>query len=439
MNDPISLSDQEIQGTAIIVVAAGSGTRLGYGMPKALVPLSGRTLLEHALDRIQSAHCAAQVIAVLPEGNQELAARAARHPAAPQCVNGGATRNDSVRAGLAALKPGIERVLIHDAARALTPPEVFLHVASALVAGARAVVPVVPVVDTIKQVAAVPGHAQPQVTGTPARETLRAVQTPQGFHAPTLLAAHQRAAGWAPAEAEAVTDDAMLMEMLGERVDTVPGAAAALKITTSPDLVLAASMLPPHTAKDSTMSQPAPDHAPVAIPRTGIGIDVHAVADPSEPRAMWLAGLHFPEDQGLSGHSDGDAVAHAACDALFSAAGIGDLGTHFGTDRPEYAGASGTTLLAEAARLVRESGFEIGNVAVQFVGRRPKFAARRMEADAVLSRAAGAAVSVTATTSDGLGYEGSGAGVTAYATALVYSVRPSAARPGAHESVDGLG
>ena len=163
--------------------------------------------------------------------------------------------------------------------------------------------------------------------------------------------------------------------------------------------------------------------APMLIPRTGIGIDVHAVADASEPRDMWLAGLHFPGVQGLSGHSDGDAVAHAACDALFSAAGIGDLGTHFGTDRPEYAGASGTTLLAEAARLVREAGFEIGNVAVQFVGRRPKFAARRLEADAVLSEAAGAPVTVTATTSDGLGYEGTGDGLTAYATALVYSVK----------------
>jgi 2-C-methyl-D-erythritol 4-phosphate cytidylyltransferase/2-C-methyl-D-erythritol 2,4-cyclodiphosphate synthase len=424
VNSPISLSWPEIQQTAIIVVAAGSGTRLGFGIPKALVPLAGRSLLERALDRIQQAGCAAQVIVVLPGGDTELAARAAGHPLKPRCVDGGETRNDSVRAGLAALDAGTERVLIHDAARALTPPEVFRQVATALVAGARAVIPVVPVVDTIKQVATDPGHGQPHITGTPARETLRAVQTPQGFHAPTLLAAHRRAAGRDRAEAEAITDDAMLMEMLGERVDTVPGAAAALKITTKPDLVLAESMLLRHPEKEAPMTEPTGHPAPLLIPRTGIGIDVHAVADPSESRPMWLAGLHFPGDQGLSGHSDGDAVAHAACDALFSAAGIGDLGTHFGTDRPEYAGASGTTLLAEAARLVREAGFEIGNVAVQFVGRRPKFAARRLEADAVLSKAAGAPVSVTATTSDGLGYEGTGEGLTAYATALVYSVRP---------------
>lgn len=420
---PTVFSEESIRQTAVIVVAAGSGTRLGYGMPKALVPLGDRSLLEHALDRIQQAGCATQVIAVLPEGNTDLASRAANHPLHPRCVAGGATRNDSVRAGLAALDPGTERVLIHDAARALTPPEVFRQVAAALVAGARAVVPVLPVVDTIKQVATDPGQDRPYVTGTPARESLRAVQTPQGFHAPTLLAAHRRAAAWERAEAEAITDDAMLMELLGERVDTVPGAAAALKITTGPDLVLAESMVQPHPRKETPMAQATGTQAVPLIPRTGIGIDVHAVADASEPRPMWLAGLHFPDDQGLSGHSDGDAVAHAACDALFSAAGIGDLGTHFGTDRPEYSGAPGTTLLAEAARLVRAAGFEIGNVAVQFVGRRPRFAARRLEADAVLSQAAGAPVSVTATTSDGLGYEGTGQGVTAYATALVYSVR----------------
>ncbi len=413
--------------TAVIVVAAGSGTRLGYGMPKALVPLNNRTLLEHALDRIAMATCADEVIVVLPAGDSELAALCARHELRPRTVSGGSTRSDSVRAGLSALGPGVEQVLIHDAARCLTPPEVFDSVAGALAGGATAVIPVLPVVDTIKTVSQDTGVEQPHVTGTPAREFLRAVQTPQGFHAATLIAAHAQAEGWDKARAEEITDDAMLMERLGERVDTVPGSPEALKITTPMDLLLAQSLLGPGTTEGATMNQSDEQAmqaaAPMLIPRTGIGVDVHAVADASEPRDMWLAGLHFPGVQGLSGHSDGDAVAHAACDALFSAAGIGDLGTHFGTDRPEYAGASGTTLLAEAARLVREAGFEIGNVAVQFVGRRPKFAARRLEADAVLSRAAGAPVTVTATTSDGLGYEGTGDGLTAYATALVYSVK----------------
>ncbi len=162
------------------------------------------------------------------------------------------------------------------------------------------------------------------------------------------------------------------------------------------------------------------------IPRTGIGVDVHAYAPEDAPRPLWLGGLLWPGERGLAGHSDGDPVAHAAADALFSAAGIGDLGTHFGTDRPEFAGASGVALLAEAARIVRAAGFEIGNVAVQFVGNRPRFGPRREESAQVLSDAADAPVSVTATTSDRLGFTGRGEGITAVATALVYP-RPSGA------------
>ncbi len=156
------------------------------------------------------------------------------------------------------------------------------------------------------------------------------------------------------------------------------------------------------------------------MPRTGIGIDVHAYAPADAPRPLWLGGLLWEGERGLAGHSDGDPVAHAAADALFSAAGIGDLGTHFGTSRPEFAGASGVTLLTEAARIVRAAGFEIGNVAVQFVANKPKFGPRREESQKVLSEAAGAPISVTATTSDGLGFAGRGEGISAVATALVY-------------------
>jgi 2-C-methyl-D-erythritol 2,4-cyclodiphosphate synthase len=173
------------------------------------------------------------------------------------------------------------------------------------------------------------------------------------------------------------------------------------------------------TMPDSPQSSAGSVTGTSPLPRIGIGVDVHPFSD--DDRVLRLAGLTWPGERGLAGHSDGDVAAHAACDALFSAAGVGDLGTHFGTDRPELAGVSGISLLARAARIVTEAGYVIGNIAIQIIGNKPKLGPRREEAQAALSAAAAAPVSISATTTDGLGLTGRGEGLAAIATAILFT------------------
>ena len=384
---------------AVIVVAAGSGTRLGADAPKAFVGIDAHTILRHALRGVFAAP-QAQVVVVAPADRVGDATTEAHEAAGDRgdlvsVVAGGATRQSSVAAGLAAVWPDVEIVLVHDAARALTPPEVFARVIDAVAAGSDAVIPVLPVVDTLKRIDA------DTVVEPVDRSILAAAQTPQGFRRAVLDDAYRDAAA-------DHTDDAALLQAAGTVVRTVPGDERAFKITTSADLDRARGLVSP--------IPPVVPAAPVAIPRVGIGTDVHAFGGDG---TLWLAGLEWPGEPGLHGHSDGDAVAHAIVDAVLAAAGLGDIGTHFGTDQPEYAGAHAAAFLARTRELAGEAGWRIGNVSVQVQANRPRFAARRAEAERVLSEALGAPVAVSATTTDGLGFTGAGEGVAAFAVAVV--------------------
>ena len=372
---------------ALLIPAAGSGERFGAPIPKALVQLNGRTLIEHAI--LNLGPIASQIIVAAPAGYEEKFREILGD--AVTVVTGGSTRTKSVKIALESIDSEIEFVLVHDAARPLASGELGKRVIAALAAGDVAVIPALNVADTIKEV-----DAANYVVSTPNRERLRAVQTPQGFARETLVKAHMQ-------NIEA-TDDGALVEAMRGKVKLIEGEIRALKITNPEDLASALKYLIPASASDI---------------RTGVGIDAHAFsADPK--RELWLAGLHWENEIGVDGHSDGDVAAHAICDALFAAANLGDLGSNFGTSKPEYAGASGERLLSETFKLVRAAGFEIQNVAVQIVGNRPKIGPRRVDAITKISQALGGAqVSVSATTTDGLGLTGEGKGIGAIATALI--------------------
>ena len=372
--------------SAAIIAGAGMGHRLGADIPKALIQIDGITLIERAFTALSTV--VDEIIITAPAGYEAEFQKIVGESAT--VITGGVLRSDSVNLALNSLSPSINYVLVHDAARALASADLASRVLGELRGGESAVVPVIQVVDTIKEI-----DRDGYVRNTPDRTALKAVQTPQGFALDVLKRAH--------AASEDATDDAALVEALGIKVKTITGEARAMKVTNPEDIAIAITHL--RNSQANLL--------------VGVGTDAHAFStDPA--RELWLAGIYWPDVNGVDGHSDGDVAAHAICDALFSATGMGDLGSNFGVSDPQYSGASGTTLLKETLERITRAGFVIKNVAVQIVCNKPKIGPRRSEAISALSAAlGGASVSVTATSTDGLGFTGEGKGISAIATALV--------------------
>ena len=376
----------QLPKSAAIIAGAGMGHRLGAEIPKALIQIQGITLLERAF--ISLSKVVDEIVITAPEGYEEQFKAIVGQSA--EVVTGGVLRSDSIRVALKALSPSVESVLIHDAARALASSALAARVLSDVQSGQSAVIPVLKVIDTIKEI-----DRDGFVRATPDRSSLVAAQTPQGFNRQVLERAHSAS--------DDATDDAALVEAIGVKVKTIEGEASAFKITTKEDIGQALLLLSPIDRNF----------------KVGLGVDAHAFSS-DQDRKLWLAGLLWPEQIGVDGYSDGDVAAHAICDALFSAAGLGDLGSNFGVDDPKYQGASGEMLLKEAFSKITSAGYEIGNISVQIVCNKPKIGPRRAEAIKALSKALGGAeVSVSATSTDGLGFTGQGLGISALATALL--------------------
>lgn len=377
---------------AVIIVAAGQGTRAGGDGPKQYQPLAGKPLLRRTLDRVTELLPTAQIQVVIGSDDSDLFSKATAGLDLLPPVIGGATRQESVFSGLQAMReqrPDI--VLIHDAARPFVSAAVVRNVLEALAEGAKAVVPAVPVVDTLNKVAE--GHVSERVN----RQDLYAVQTPQGFDFPSLLQAHKLARG------NDFTDDGAAMEAAGHTVQACSGDEKNFKITHRQDFKKAEMQLI-NTLGDI---------------RTGAGYDVHRF-DAGDH--VWLCGVKVPFPKKLKGHSDADVALHALTDALLSAVAAGDIGTHFPPDDEKWRGASSDIFVRKAVEIIQNKGGIIANVAICIVCEKPKIGPHNDAMTARVASLIGIApnrVSVQATTTEKLGFTGREEGIASHATATV--------------------
>ncbi|NMN56355.1 2-C-methyl-D-erythritol 4-phosphate cytidylyltransferase/2-C-methyl-D-erythritol 2,4-cyclodiphosphate synthase [Xanthobacter sp. SG618] len=380
-----------------IVVAAGRGSRAGGPLPKQYQQLGGEPVLRRTLRLFCEHPAVTAVLAVIHSDDSGLFADAAEGlPKILAPVSGGATRQDSVRAGLEALAgsgaPTV--VLVHDAARPYATPDLIAR-AIAAAGEADAAIPVLAVTDTVKRV-----DAAGLVQETVDRAALRAVQTPQAFRYAPLVAAHRAAA---ESGVTTLTDDASVMEWAGHRVATFAGETGNIKLTTAEDMTRAAA---------STLAD-LPDV------RTGTGFDVHAFGPGDH---VMLGGVAVPHGFGLVGHSDADVGLHALTDALLGALCDGDIGAHFPPSDPQWKGASSDRFLAHAVDKVKARGGRIAHLDLTLICEAPNVGPHRDAIRAEIARITGvpaARISVKATTTEKLGFTGRREGIAAMASATI--------------------
>ncbi|MDP1668290.1 bifunctional 2-C-methyl-D-erythritol 4-phosphate cytidylyltransferase/2-C-methyl-D-erythritol 2,4-cyclodiphosphate synthase [Phaeovulum sp.] len=371
---------------AVIIVAAGRGTRAGAGEPKQWRMLDGKSALARSLAAFAGFE---RVVLVLHP--DDMARGVAEFGGQVTLVEGGESRSESVRNALELLDgAGISRVLIHDGARPLVPAAVIARVLAALEVSAAAA-PALAVTDALWR-----GEAG-AVVGTVPRDGLYRAQTPQGFHFDAILAAHR-------ACPEGGADDVELARRAGLSVAIVAGDEDNLKLTYAEDFTRAERIL---GAKMDV--------------RTGNGYDVHAFCEGDH---VWLCGVKLPHGRGLKGHSDADVGMHALTDALYGALAMGDIGRHFPPSDPQWKGAASRIFLAHAAQLVRARGFRLASADVTLVCENPKIGPHALEMARVLAEiieVEAGRISVKATTSEGLGFTGREEGIAALATATLVS------------------
>jgi 2-C-methyl-D-erythritol 4-phosphate cytidylyltransferase/2-C-methyl-D-erythritol 2,4-cyclodiphosphate synthase len=378
---------------AALILAGGSGSRVGGDIPKQYLTVGGRPVIRRTIEVFLSHPAIETVQIVIGADDTELCTNALAGLDIPRPVTGGATRQESSRRGLEALEDSNpDHVLIHDAARPFIDHATIGRVIAALDT-APAVLPAVPVADTLKRVAGTP----PVVSATVDRQDVWRAQTPQGFRFAQILSAHRAAAG------QEMTDDTAIAEHAGLAVLLVTGNEDNFKITTQDDLQRAERMAKAMTGET----------------RIGTGFDVHAFGDGNK---VILCGIEIPHDRALEGHSDADVAFHAVTDALLGAIAEGDIGSHFPPSDPQWRGAPSRVFLEHAASLVTGRNGSIGNIDLTIICEAPKVGphrdAMRQSLSEILNIEPGR-ISVKATTTEKLGFTGRGEGIAAQAAVTV--------------------